>query len=176
LAGGVIALVLFAAYERRHPHPLVRVAALRSRTVTGGLVAMLFASGIMVATFYVASIQLQRGLGLDALGTGLAFLPAAVALVRSAHLAAGLILRVGPRAVGIAAFAAAAGGLVVLAAVGVGSGSVVAFAAGVALVCLGIGAAFVVATTSALSSVRHEDAGVTAGVVNTGHELGGAVG
>jgi hypothetical protein len=64
----------------------------------------------------------------------------------------------------------------VLGAIGVGSGSLIALIGGLVLVCLGMGAAFVVATTAALAEVRKEDAGVTAGVVNTGHELGGALG
>jgi EmrB/QacA subfamily drug resistance transporter len=171
-----VAFVLFLLYERRHPSPLVRPGALRHRSVIGGLVAMLFASATMVGTFYVVSIDLQDRAGLDALNTGLAFLPAAVALVVSAHLSSRAILRFGPRPVGVIAFAAAAVGVAVLGAIGVGSGSLIALIGGLVLVCLGMGAAFVVATTAALAEVRQEDAGVTAGVVNTGHELGGALG
>jgi hypothetical protein len=41
---------------------------------------------------------------------------------------------------------------------------------------LGLGAGFVVATTTALAHVDPHDAGTTSGLVNTGHEIGAGLG
>ena len=47
---------------------------------------------------------------------------------------------------------------------------------GLILTSLGLGPAIVVATSTTLARVSERDAGVASGIVNTGHELGGAVG
>jgi hypothetical protein len=47
---------------------------------------------------------------------------------------------------------------------------------GISIAAAGLGATFVAATTTALSDVQHHEAGVTSGVINTFHEIGGAVG
>lgn len=167
--------IWFTVHELRHPAPLLPIRVLRRRTAVGGLLAMLFASGTMVGTFFVASLTVQRELGLDPLATGLAFLAPAVALAASAHLGGRLLVHRGPRVVGTGAFAIAAIGAVVLAE-GHALGSLAVLEAGLVVVCLGIGAAFVVATTSALADAGHADAGAISGLVNTGHELGGAFG
>jgi sugar phosphate permease len=53
---------------------------------------------------------------------------------------------------------------------------VAALVAGVAVAATGLGTTFVAATTTALSNVDHRHAGLTSGIVNTSHELGGALG
>jgi sugar phosphate permease len=50
------------------------------------------------------------------------------------------------------------------------------FLPGYVLAALGLGPAFVVATTTALSRVPHDQAGLASGIVNTSHEIGGAIG
>lgn len=47
---------------------------------------------------------------------------------------------------------------------------------GLILVSAGIGPAFVAATTGAFAQTGRRDAGMTSGLVNTGHELGFALG
>jgi sugar phosphate permease len=47
---------------------------------------------------------------------------------------------------------------------------------GFLLASFGIGPAFVAATSTALSNVPSDEAGVASGIVNTFHELGGAIG
>lgn len=50
------------------------------------------------------------------------------------------------------------------------------FLPGYVLAALGLGPALVVATTTALSRVPHDQAGLASGIVNTSHEIGGAIG
>jgi LuxR family transcriptional regulator, maltose regulon positive regulatory protein len=47
---------------------------------------------------------------------------------------------------------------------------------GLLLVAAGMGAGFVTATTTAMSHVDHTEAGLTSGLLNTGHELGASLG
>jgi sugar phosphate permease len=47
---------------------------------------------------------------------------------------------------------------------------------GFELLAAGAGAGFVSATMTAMSGIGHEEAGLASGVVNTGHEIGGALG
>lgn len=47
---------------------------------------------------------------------------------------------------------------------------------GFLLLGAGLGAVFVAATTTAMSGVAHDEAGLVSGLVNTGHELGSGLG
>jgi EmrB/QacA subfamily drug resistance transporter len=171
-----VALAAFLAHERRHPAPLMPLGVLRRRPVLTGLVLMVMASGSMVSSFFLGSMYLQRVLGLGALETGLAFVPAAVAITVSAHSAPRLLARLPVKAVAVIAFAVTAAGGAVLSQVGPTSALGYPTITGLVLVALGLGPAFVVATTTALSRVRHTEAGLASGIVNTGHEVGGAFG
>jgi hypothetical protein len=57
-----------------------------------------------------------------------------------------------------------------------GAHGLIAILPGFLLAGLGLGAAFVSATTSALGDVEEAEAGIAGGVVNTSHELGAAIG
>ncbi|HEX6365412.1 MAG TPA: MFS transporter, partial [Agromyces sp.] len=152
------------------------LGVLRRRSVITGLALMLLASGSMVSSFFLASLYLQHVVGLGALQTGLAFVPAAVAITVSAHTASHLLARLSVRTVAIIAFAVTAAGGGVLSQVEPASGIGYPLITGLVLVGLGLGPAFVVATTSALSRVEHSEVGLASGIVNTGHEVGGAFG
>jgi hypothetical protein len=67
-----------------------------------------------------------------------------------------------------------------MAALGFGIAIATASAAGIMIgmivASIGLGAGFVIATATALSTPSTSDSGTTSGVVNTFHELGGAIG
>jgi MFS family permease len=94
---GVSALVAFAYVERRVPSPLAPLDALRRPTLVAGTGMMLVGAGAMVSAFYLGSLQMQRGLGYDALETGLAFLPVMVVIGLGAHAGGHLAERIGVR-------------------------------------------------------------------------------
>ena len=74
-------MVAFAAVERRTKVPLVPPGVFaRSRNLTVSNVVMALAVVGMVGWFFFSALYLQRVLGYDSLGTGLAYLPATVAL------------------------------------------------------------------------------------------------
>ncbi|MBG0830214.1 MFS transporter [Planomonospora sp. ID67723] len=176
LGAGLVLAGVFAAVERRAPAPLVRLELLARRPVVAGNVVMLAASGLLLAAFFLTSQYLQRVAGLSALETGLAFLPVAVATVIGAHLGARLVVRVGGRVVAVLAFALTAAGMALLSRLPVRPDVLVDVEPGFALAALGLGAAFVTATTTAMAHVARHEAGVVSGLVNTGHELGAGLG
>jgi predicted MFS family arabinose efflux permease len=73
-------------------------------------------------------------------------------------------------------FAVAAAGLLLMANLRPGDDVVTAVVPGFVLTAFGLGATFVTGTTSAFAGSGHEDAGLVSGLVNTGHEIGFALG
>ncbi|NYE19984.1 MFS transporter [Microbacterium immunditiarum] len=176
LGVAVLALVLFVLQERCHPAPLVPLGVLRRRPVMTGLALMLLASAAMLSLFFLASMYLQQVVGLDPFQTGLVFLPSAVATVISAHLASRALARFSVRLVAAGAFAITAAGGLVLTQLDGSSALWYPLIAGLVLVSFGLGPAFLTATASALARVDVHEAGLASGIVNTGHEIGGAFG
>jgi EmrB/QacA subfamily drug resistance transporter len=176
IAAAVALGAALLAVERRVDHPLMRVSLLGQRPVWSGVFVMLVASGLMLSMYFLSSIYLQQVRGFDALRTGLAFVPGAVAVTIGAHLGSRLIGAVGARYVAIGAFASAAAGAAWLSRLDAGSGIWTGLVPGLVLAAFGLGPAFVVATSTALARVDEHEAGLTSGIVNTGHEVGGAIG
>ncbi|HEU4544396.1 MAG TPA: MFS transporter [Jiangellaceae bacterium] len=171
----VLAAALYGSFvviERAVRSPLVNLQILARRRVVAGAFLMLVATGLLIASFFVGSFYLQHLRGYSALTTGLLFLPVAVGTIIGAHSASRAVGRIGPRHV--------AGSALAIAAIGAGVPAIWSTPAtvvlGISIAAAGLGATFVAATTTALSDVQHHEAGVTSGVINTFHEIGGAVG
>jgi EmrB/QacA subfamily drug resistance transporter len=176
LAIGVVLAGGFAAVERTARQPLVPLELLARRPLLAGQLVMLASSGLLLATFFLASLYLQRLLGYTALATGLVFLPAALATIAGSHLAAQTVSRLGPRPVAAAGFGLAAAGTLLLSRLPADAQVLVDLLPGLLLTTAGLGAGFVVATTTAMAHVDHEQAGLTSGLLSTGHELGASLG
>jgi EmrB/QacA subfamily drug resistance transporter len=176
LAAGLALLGIFAVVERTVTAPLVDLRLLATRPVVVGAGVMLAASGLLISGFFLNSLLLQRVMGLSALGTGLVFLPVAVATIIGAQGGAHLLGRLGGRPVAATGFALAAAGMALLAGVDADSDALTGVLPGFALASAGLGMAFVTATTTALSRVDPQRAGLVSGVVTTAHELGAALG
>jgi EmrB/QacA subfamily drug resistance transporter len=172
---GVVGYAAFVAVERAVREPLVRLGLFVQRPVASGTFCVLLTSGLLLAGFFLGSLYLQRTVGLSALRTGLVFLPVAVAVIIGAGVASPLLSVLGYRLVGTIGLLVTAGGtgwLIGLPVPG-GTGDLLP---GLMLAGAGCGMAFVAATAIALSSVQHEEAGLTSGLVNTSHEIGAALG
>jgi EmrB/QacA subfamily drug resistance transporter len=176
LAAGLVLLAVFVLIERSATEPLVPLALLVRRPVAAGILVMLAASGLLLADFFLASQYLQHVLGLDALSTGLLFLPVALVIGLGTHLGVRIVGRFGGRPAAATGFLLAAIGAMLLARVSADGNPLVQLLPGFAVAGLGLGAAFVAATTTALAHVDHHDAGAASGLINTGHELGATLG
>jgi EmrB/QacA subfamily drug resistance transporter len=174
-AAGVLA-VAFVVVESRTADPILAPNVLRQGPVALGFLVMLVASAGMLTLFFVASMYTQRVLGLDAWEAGLVFVPSAIAAMVAAHLGGHVITHHGTRVVAVAGFALVAVGAGLLSRLDADSSVATAVVPGLVLTSLGLGPAIVVATSTTLARVSDRDAGVASGIVNTGHELGGAIG
>jgi EmrB/QacA subfamily drug resistance transporter len=162
----------FAAVERGTRAPLMDPRILARRPVAAGAFLMIIATGLLVGLFFLGSFYLQRHRGYGPLRTGLCFLPVAVAVIAGAQAAGRLLARIGSGWLATGALVTAGAGTAVA---GRWLGPVILII-GMSLAALGLGAVFVTATTTALAPAGGPEAGVVSGVVNTFHELGGAVG
>jgi MFS family permease len=144
--------------------------------VVSGTFLMLVATGLLLGLFFLTSLYFQHVRGFSALKTGLLFLPVAIAITVGAQLAAHLISRIGGRPIAVASFVLTAAGAFLLSGLSADGNVYTEVLPGFLLAALGIGPAFVTATTTTLANVPHDEAGVASGVVNTFHELGGSIG
>nr|WP_279635954.1 MFS transporter [Kitasatospora cheerisanensis] len=170
--GSALLYALFAAVERRTAAPLMDVRLLGRRPVAAGSLLMLVATALLLGLVFLGSLYLQDVRRLSALATGALVLPMAAGTAVAAHLTGRLLAHLGVRAVAAAGLLLAAGGSVLLAFTD-GPGWTVA---GLTLAGFGVVPVLVCATTTALGFVPHREAGVASGVVNTFHEVGGAIG
>ncbi|HEX6527589.1 MAG TPA: MFS transporter [Streptosporangiaceae bacterium] len=167
---------VFALLERRVRRPLLAVGLLRRRAVLAGSFLMLAATGLLVGGFFLGSFALQHTHGYSALHVGLAFLPVAVAIVTGAQAGSRLLIRLSTRLrarfVAVTGLALAAAGY----AIAAGWPQPVQMVTGLSIAALGIGATFVTAFTASLADAAPAEGGLRSALVNTFHELGGAVG
>ena len=172
LGAAVVLYAIFAAIEHIVAAPLMDVRMLTRRPVAAGAFVMLVGTGLLVGAFFLGSFYLQQHQGYSALRTGLLFLPVAVATIAGAQTASKAVSHLDGRVLASSSLALAAAGAAV-AAHWLGTVTVVI---GMSVAALGIGAILVTATTTALARIGAHEAGVGSGIVNTFHELGGAIG
>jgi EmrB/QacA subfamily drug resistance transporter len=176
LAVSAVLLAAFAVIERRAARPLVPPSMWRNRSLVAGVTLMFGATGILVGTFFLNTLYLQRELGYSALETGLAFLPLSVLIGFGAHGAQHLMGQIGTRAVAVAGLALIGAGAVILAAAPDHATYWTELLPGFLVVALGIGLVFPTASVTTMSHVEHERAGLASGLMTTGHEIGAALG
>jgi EmrB/QacA subfamily drug resistance transporter len=171
-------MLSFAAVERRTAAPLVPPGVFsRSRNLTVSNVIMALAVVGMFGWFFFSALYLQRVLGYDSLATGLAYLPATVALgVISQGPAAGAVNRFGIKPTIIGGLGMMAAGLLLFARTPVGGSFLVDVLPG--MLVLGVGAAFgfMAVILASTAGVPENEAGLASGLVNTSQQMGGALG
>ncbi len=148
-----------------------------SRNLTLSNVVMALAVVGMFGWFFFSALYLQRVLGYDSLATGLAYLPATVALgVISQGPAASAVDRFGIKPTIIGGLSLMALGLLLFARAPVGGSFVVDVLPG--MLVLGAGAAFgfMAVILASTIGIPESEAGLASGLVNTSQQMGGALG
>ncbi|MBS2551340.1 MFS transporter [Catenulispora sp. NL8] len=176
LAGAVVTAGTLVVLERSVKQPLLRPGLLRDRSVIAGTAVMFAATIILITGFFLISWYLQHRAGYSALKTGLVYLPVAVATGLGAHLASHSVGHLGFRSTACAGFTLAAVGALLLTRLPASGNAALAVLPGFILLSAGVGMALVTATTVALHQADQREAGVVSALVNTGHELGSALG
>ena len=174
----VFALIMFLAFvfrEFRAKQPLVRFGIFRLRNVPIGMVMVSGLGAILTASAFFLSLALQRIDGRNALETGLALLPMALALAIAA-IASRSLRDAGFTRLPLIGGLIAAGGLIWLYWLPMHPVHATELLLPTLLVGAGNGLVMMSATQAVLAGVPRQDSGLAAGLQNTSRQLGGAVG
>src|SRR3954447_3858164 len=176
LAGAAALLGAFVVIELRTRKPLVPFSIFRLRTLRGANIIGVLIGMSLFSMFFMITLYLQQVLGLDALQTGLGYLPLAIAIILSAGLASSLVTRVGFKYVLISGMLFVAIGLAWFSQIQP-DGSYVASVLGPSILAgVGLGFSFVPVTIAAVTGTEAHEAGLASGLINTSQQVGGAVG
>ncbi|MET8373957.1 DHA2 family efflux MFS transporter permease subunit [Micromonospora profundi] len=176
LVAGVVMLLVFVGWERRHRAPLVPTRLFGDRTFTAAVVITMSTSFALYGFLLVFVIETQTLLGMSPLLAGVTALPWTLTLSAVAPVAGRLTDRVGGRLllmVGLAAFAA---GVFAVAVVPGTDATPATFVLPLMLVGVGMGAAIAPTTTEAMRAVPQVLGGAASGVLNTARQVGGVLG
>ncbi len=169
-------LTAFGALERRVSRPLVPPAIWRVRSLLSSSALMLGVTVILVGTFFLGSLFLQRVLAASPIQTGLDFLPLVLVTGLASHLGRKLLARAGARVTVVAGLILIATGDLLLSGANAHSSYFTDLLPAFALIGFGIGLTFAAITVTAMSQITEREAGLASGLITTGHELGAALG
>ncbi|MFI6221834.1 DHA2 family efflux MFS transporter permease subunit [Nocardia salmonicida] len=176
---GALAAALLAAFVVRQAtavNPLLPLRIFRSRTVSGANVVQMLTLAAMFAFQITVALYLQKVLGYNALQTGLAMLPAAVAIGGvSLFASARLITRFGERTVLIAGLVLLLAGMSWLTRLPVEAGYLTDVLP-VMVAVAGGGLVLPALTALGMSGAEADDAGLASGLFNTTQQVGMAIG
>ncbi|MHB8507313.1 MAG: MFS transporter [Candidatus Dormibacteria bacterium] len=176
LVGGVLLLVVFAAWERGYPDPLMPVALFRDQNFAlmnwaGAAIWFAVVGLLLPLTIYLQSVR-----GYSSLGAGLTLLPMTAAVVLAAPIAGRLADRPRGRYVLTGGAFVFGLGTVIIALSTSESSTWISWLPGLLVAGVGLGCAFATISARALRDVQPEWAGSASGVINTTRQLGAALG
>ena len=176
LVAAAVLLVSFVVIEWRSRHALLPLRLLANRSRSGAYLIMLCLATAMFGIFFFLTIFVQEVLGYSALRSGLAFLPFAAMMVVMSGIVSQLISRTGARPLMLTGTAVAAGGMYWFSQLTEHSSYLGGLLGPMLVTSAGLGMLFVPLSLVALNRVRGEDSGVASSLLNTGQQVGGAIG
>jgi predicted MFS family arabinose efflux permease len=176
LALAAALLVAFVVNEQRASNPLVPMSILRVKGVAVADATQLVAVAGFLPMFFFLTLYMQTVLHYSPIQTGVAYLPLTVGFIVASSISSQLFARIGTKPVIVAGTVVAAAGLYWLSRIPVDGSYVSDLLPGLLVSSIGLGGVFVGATTAANAGVTEDKAGLAAGLLNTGTQLGGALG
>ena len=171
------ALILgFVVIEFRSRAPLLPMRLFRLRTLSGSNVAGLLMGGAVYSQFFLLTLYMQQVLHYSAMQTGVAYVALTLTIIVFANVSQKLALRAGIRRLLPVGMLLAAAGLVLYARLPVDGHYFWDLFPAFLLSGLGMSFAFIPMTIGALTGIKHSDAGVASGLINTSQQVGGAIG
>lgn len=176
LALAVVLMAAFIVNELRVKHPLITLSIFTRRNVTGGTIIQLLMPAAMFGMFFYISIYLQQILGYSPTKTGAANLPFTMTIMVVAGVLSKHAAKINAKAVLTIAPLFVAAGLLFFARIPVHAHYLTDVLPGIILMASGMAAVFVTATMATTNGVSHKDSGLVSGLLNTGQQVGGAIG
>src|SRR5713226_7877827 len=175
MAGGLLVLAAFLAWERRAAAPMVPTRLFRDLQFSAANATAFFAYGAMFSAAFLMSQYFQMSLGYGPLATGLRFLPWTATPLFIAPLAGALSDKLGARPLMTLGLAMQAAGLAWVALL---AGHTASYAEIVVpLVIAGVGTSMAIPTMplAVMGAVAPPDMGTASGVLNMLQRFGGVV-
>jgi EmrB/QacA subfamily drug resistance transporter len=176
LAVAAILLVAFVVIEHVSEHPLMPFRIFANRNRTGAYLIMLLLAAALFTTFYFLAQYLQTVHGWSPVRTGLGFLPMPTTIM---FMSIVVVRRLIPR-IGIRPFLTVGPTLAILAMLSFSQldahSSYWPFLGSILLLGVGMGCSFVPLTMTAVNGVAPHETGLASALLNTGQQVGGAVG
>jgi len=177
LAAGVVLLGVFAYWQTRATHPLLPPRVVLDRNRGGAYLAILIVGAGMFGIFLFLTYYMQVSLGYSPVVSGLAFLPMVGCIAVAANVSNIVLLpRIGPRPIVIVGMLSLACAQFWLTHIGVRGDYVGDILGPLMITGVGMGFMFSTAMNTGTYGVAPRDAGVASASVNTGQQLGGAIG
>jgi EmrB/QacA subfamily drug resistance transporter len=182
VAGGVMLVVLFIAYERRREArdgtALLPMRLFANRGFSAGLVTQATFQGAMNALTVVLLIYVQAALGFTALGAGLSLLPFSLGAFIGTGAAIPLGTKIGKPIVTLGALIQAGGIVWVVAWITQAGTSLTGWTIFWPMLVTGVGLGLLIVplVDIALATIPIADAGAASGVYGTFQQIGAAVG
>ncbi len=176
LVAAAVLLALFIIIEARSKDALMPLRIFRNRNRSGAYLIMLCVGTAMFGMFFFLTLFVQTVWGYSALKTGVAYLPMVGTIMLMAGVSAQLVPRIGARPLLLAGSAIGAGGMFWLSRITEHSTYAGGLLGPMMVTAAGLGMLFMPLTLVALSRVDDRDAGLASSLLNTGQQVGGAIG
>jgi EmrB/QacA subfamily drug resistance transporter len=176
LGGSAVLLVTFVVNELRVRNPLVPLSILKVEGVAAADATQLVAIAGFLPMFFFLTLYMQTVLHYSPIQTGVAYLPLTGGFIVAASISSQLFARIGTKPVVVLGTVIAAGGLLWLSQIPVDGSYLADILPGLLTVSIGMGGVFTGLTTAANAGVDQHQAGLAAGLLNTGQQLGAALG
>lgn len=171
LLAACVGMGLFVWVEKRVSAPLIRLAMLRDRQLSGSLGMSLLVTTVMMATLVVGPFYLSQALGLNAVGVGLVLsvgpLVAALTGVPAGHITD----RFGARRMTVFGLIAIALGCLLLSVLPSSLG-IIGYITPMVVITLGYAVFQTANNTAVMADVQPEQRGVVSGLLNLSRNLG----
>jgi MFS family permease len=176
LAVAGVTLAAFVVNELRVANPLVPMSILRVKGVAAADATQMVALAGFLPMFFFLTLYMQNVLHYSPIQTGIAYLPLTGGFIIAASISSQLFARIGTKPVVLLGTLIGAGGLYWLSRIPVDGSYVSDILPGLLVVSIGLGGVFTGLTTAANAGVGQDKAGLAAGLLNTGQQLGAALG